>query len=147
MSYSVLLISRIICLEYCMNLLLVAMLIQQPHQTNPVRIVSSAAFRLYQTLISPSQGDVCNFSPSCSHFAKESIEEYGILWGSLMASDRLLRCNPWAFRSFDSYYTGIENHKIHDPVYNNFILGTIKKENRHHWVCNHYPWILRSCYC
>lgn len=112
-----------------MNLLLViTMITQQPYQTNPVRIVSTATFKLYQTLISPSQGDVCNFSPSCSHFAKESIEEYGILWGSLMASDRLLRCNPWASISFDTYYTGIKDHKIRDPVYNNYILGTIKKE-------------------
>ena len=123
----------IICLEYCMNLLLIiAMFTQQPYQTNPVTIVSSSAFSLYQKLISPSQGDVCNFSPSCSHFAKRSIEKYGILWGSLMASDRLLRCNPWANESFDTYYSGIKNHKIHDPIYNNYILGTIKKETWHH---------------
>jgi putative membrane protein insertion efficiency factor len=115
-----------------MNLLLItAMLIQQTYQTNPARIVSSATFRLYQTFISPSQGDVCNFSPSCSHFAKESIEEYGILWGSLMASDRLLRCNPWASESFDTYYGGVQDHKIHDPVPNNYILDTIKKEIWH----------------
>lgn len=105
------------------------LLTQAPYETDPIKIVTSSSFKLYQKLISPSQGDVCNFSPSCSHFAKESIEEYGILWGSLMASDRLLRCNPWAFEFFDTYYEGIKGHKIYDPVKNNYIFGTIKKEH------------------
>jgi len=30
---------------------------------------------------------------SCSHFGMEAIQEYGILHGLLMASDRLQRCN------------------------------------------------------
>jgi len=109
-------------------ILTILLLTQAPHETNPTKIVVSTGFRLYQTLISPSQGEVCNFAPSCSHFAKESIEEYGILWGSLMASDRLLRCNPWAVGSFDTYYEGIKEYKIHDPIRNNYIFGTIKKE-------------------
>lgn len=103
------------------------LLTQTPHVTNPAKIVTSTGFRLYQILISPSQGDVCNFSPSCSHFAKKSIEEYGIIWGSLMASDRLLRCNPWAFESFNTFYEGIKEHKIFDPDKNNYIFGTLKK--------------------
>jgi putative membrane protein insertion efficiency factor len=109
-------------------ILIIFLLTQTPHETNPTKIVVSAGFKLYQTLISPSQGDVCNFSPSCSHFAKQAIQEHGILWGSLMASDRLLRCNPWAFGSFDTYYEGIRDYKIYDPVRNNYIFGTIKKE-------------------
>jgi putative component of membrane protein insertase Oxa1/YidC/SpoIIIJ protein YidD len=100
----------------------------QPRETNPAKIVVSSVFRLYQTLISPSQGDVCNFEPSCSHFARSSIEEYGIVWGTLMASDRLQRCNPWALGSFDKYYSGVKGHKIHDPTHNNYIFGTIKKK-------------------
>ena len=108
----------------------------QPRETNPAKIVVSTGFRLYQTLISPSQGDVCNFAPSCSHFAKSSIEEYGLVWGSLMASDRLQRCNPWALGSFDKYYTGIKGHKIHDPVHNNYIFGAIgKEETKVHHLC------------
>lgn len=95
-----------------------------------MKIVTSSGFKLYQKLISPSQGDVCNFSPSCSHFAMESIAEHGVIWGSLMASDRLQRCNPWALGSFDKYYAGIKYRKIYDPINNNYIFGTIKKDNQ-----------------
>ena len=70
-------------------MLILTLFTQQPYQTNPVKIVTTATFDLYRAIVSPSQGDVCNFSPSCSHFATEAIEEHGILWGSFMATDRL----------------------------------------------------------
>jgi putative component of membrane protein insertase Oxa1/YidC/SpoIIIJ protein YidD len=124
------LISDRICLQYDVTTILAIILLAQTvHETNPAKIVASTGFRLYQTLISPSQGDVCNFSPSCSHFAKSSIEEYGIVWGSLMASDRLQRCNPWALGLLDKYYSGITGHKINDPIHNNYIFGDIRKRN------------------
>lgn len=113
-------------------ILTIILLAQMPHHTNPARIIASSGLRLYQKFISPSQGDVCNFSPSCSHFAKEAIEKHGIIWGSLMASDRLQRCNPWAFGSFDTYYEGIKDYKIYDPVKNNYIFGTIIKDRTKH---------------
>lgn len=105
------------------SLFLALLLLQAPRETDPVKIVTGTGFRLYQRMISPSQGDVCNFSPSCSHFAKMSIENYGIIWGSLMASDRLLRCNPWAYQSFDKHYLEIKDHKFYDPIDNNYIFG------------------------
>ena len=115
-----------------MTALLVALLLTQPpHETNPVRIVTETFIKAYQVLISPSQGDVCNFTPSCSHFARQSIEAHGILWGSLMASDRLLRCNPWAYQSLDKHYPGIKENKFHDPVQNNFILAPIRANKKH----------------
>ena len=112
-----------------MNVILTILLLTQaPHETNPAKIVTSSGFKLYQKLISPSQGDVCNFSPSCSHFAMESIEKHGIIWGTLMASDRLQRCNPWALGSFDKYYAGIKDRKIYDPINNNYIWYNQKRQ-------------------
>ncbi len=46
-----------------------------------------------------------------------------------MALDRLQRCNPWALGLLGKYYHGIREHKIHDPVQNNYIFGTIVKED------------------
>jgi len=112
-------------------LFLTLLLLQPPHETDPMKIVTSTGFKLYQTLVSPSQGDVCNFSPSCSHFAKRSIENYGIIWGSLMASDRLLRCNPWAYQSFDKHYLEIKDHKFYDPIENNCIFGPSIHQHLH----------------
>ena len=61
-----------------------------------------------------------------------TIEEHGIVWGSFMATDRLLRCNPWAYESFNKYYVGIENRKIRDPIENNYIFDQIRKESTRH---------------
>lgn len=106
------------------TLLVLLLLLQPPRQTDPVKIVTSTGFKLYKTLISPSQGDVCNFSPSCSQFARQAIEKYGIIFGSMMASDRLLRCNPWAYQYYDEYYNEIRDHKLYDPIENNYIFET-----------------------
>lgn len=41
--------------------------------------------------------------------------------GSLMGSDRLMRCNPWAWTYLDKYYYGIDNNRISDPPENYYI--------------------------
>ncbi|MEO0075576.1 MAG: membrane protein insertion efficiency factor YidD, partial [candidate division WOR-3 bacterium] len=70
----------------------------------------------YKRIISPLQGQqICNFSPTCSEFARQSIRKYGLVLGTLMTSDRLQRCNPWAWTYLDKYYFGIENDRIKDP--------------------------------
>lgn len=113
-----------------MHLLMALLLLTQPpYETNPLQIVIGTGINLYQKIISPAQGEVCNFSPSCSHFAQEAIQKYGPLWGSLMAADRLMRCNPWAYKNFKTYYSDIKNYKFYDPVEDNFIFGKIKKTN------------------
>uniref|UniRef100_A0A7V3RGI2 Membrane protein insertion efficiency factor YidD n=1 Tax=candidate division WOR-3 bacterium TaxID=2052148 RepID=A0A7V3RGI2_UNCW3 len=96
-------------------------------ETNPVKIVFKTAIRLYQKAISPAQGDVCNFSPSCSQFAAEAIGKYGIFWGTLMSADRLMRCNPDAINYYNTFYSGIKDNKVYDPVENNYIFAPIKK--------------------
>ncbi len=98
-----------------------------PKETNPVKIVFGTGIRIYQKVISPAQGDVCNFYPSCSNFTAESIQKYGIFWGTLMASDRLIRCNPGAVNYYGTYYLGIKYGKIYDPPENNFILSPINR--------------------
>ena len=107
-------------------LLILLLFAQSPHETNPVKIVIGTGIGLYQKVISPSQGDVCNFSPSCSHFTKQSIEEYGPLWGSLMGADRLMRCNAFSHQYLFTYYSKIKDRKIYDPVEYNFIF--VKKQ-------------------
>jgi putative membrane protein insertion efficiency factor len=79
-----------------------------------LKALALSFIRLYQLIISPQQGDVCNFQPSCSHFAFEAIKKYGIIEGILMASDRLQRCHYWAK---GKYYPS-PNGKLYDPVKN-----------------------------
>jgi putative component of membrane protein insertase Oxa1/YidC/SpoIIIJ protein YidD/TM2 domain-containing membrane protein YozV len=39
----------------------------------------------------------CQFYPSCSNYAAQSISEKGVLKGTIMAADRIVRCNPAAY--------------------------------------------------
>ena len=57
--------------------------------------------RLYQRLISPAVGTRCKYYPSCSEYAAQSVKQYGILRGLILAGWRLLRCNPWSHGGFD----------------------------------------------
>ncbi|HUW21199.1 MAG TPA: membrane protein insertion efficiency factor YidD [Candidatus Bathyarchaeia archaeon] len=41
-------------------------------------------------------GDICRFQPSCSQYAYQAIEKYGILRGSLLTLGRIFRCHPWS---------------------------------------------------
>ena len=38
----------------------------------------------------------CQFYPSCSNYGAEAIKKYGLFRGSVLASDRIVRCNPFA---------------------------------------------------
>lgn len=53
-----------------------------------------AAIRFYQRRISPGRMPVCRFQPTCSTYAYDAVETYGVARGLLMAAWRILRCNP-----------------------------------------------------
>lgn len=48
----------------------------------------------YQKMISPFLGDCCRFYPSCSFYAIEAIEKWGLFRGSWFAVQRVIRCQP-----------------------------------------------------
>ncbi len=52
--------------------------------------------KLYKRLISPIFPSSCRYYPTCSTYAIESIEKYGIIKGSLKAIWRIIRCNPFS---------------------------------------------------
>ena len=39
----------------------------------------------------------CQFYPSCSNYGAETVKKFGIIRGGAMASERVTRCNPFAF--------------------------------------------------
>jgi uncharacterized protein len=57
--------------------------------------------RFYQRWISPAFGQRCRYYPSCSEYAVQAIQRFGILRGLVLAGWRLLRCNPWSRGGFD----------------------------------------------
>ena len=76
------------------------------------------AIRAYQRFISPLLGPRCNFRPSCSRYAAEAIQKYGIVKGSIMAADRLTRCHYCA-----GLYYRRSKGLLEDPVADNVLSG------------------------
>ncbi len=57
--------------------------------------------RGYKWMISPMFGTACRYVPTCSEYAMEAIDRYGVLRGVGMAMWRLLRCHPFAKHGYD----------------------------------------------
>jgi len=68
-----------------------------------VRRLATAPIRAYRRFVSPALPRRCKYEPSCSAYAAQAIEQYGILRGLVLGVWRILRCNPWS-------------HGGHDPV-------------------------------
>ena len=60
-----------------------------------------ALVRIYQRALSPLLGPRCRYHPSCSAYAVQAIQTYGILRGAVLAGWRLLRCNPFSHGGYD----------------------------------------------
>lgn len=57
--------------------------------------------RLYQNTLSRVTPPSCRFTPTCSHYAYEAIEKYGITKGGWMGVKRISRCHPWHEGGYD----------------------------------------------
>jgi putative membrane protein insertion efficiency factor len=66
-----------------------------------VRALLLAPIRLYQRVISPLLPRRCKYLPTCSDYAVQAVRTYGPARGFVLASWRLLRCNPWSDGGYD----------------------------------------------
>lgn len=57
--------------------------------------------KLYQLVLSPHLGAACRFTPTCSNYAIQALREYGALKGFILATHRIIRCNPWGGHGYD----------------------------------------------
>lgn len=58
--------------------------------------------RFYQLSISPILGpSKCRFQPTCSQYAIEAIQEWGILKGTWLGMKRIGKCHPWGPHGHD----------------------------------------------
>ena len=57
--------------------------------------------RVYRTLISPLFPPSCRFQPTCSQYALQAVERFGVLRGSWLSIKRIARCNPFNPGGFD----------------------------------------------
>jgi len=66
-----------------------------------VRAALLGAIRLYQLALSPWLGGRCRYEPTCSRYATEAIERFGVRRGVWLAVKRLGRCHPWGRSGYD----------------------------------------------
>ena len=60
-----------------------------------------SALRFYKTQVSPHLPPACRYTPTCSEYAMEAIEKRGVVVGSLLATKRVLSCNPFSRGGYD----------------------------------------------
>ncbi|MDH5425364.1 MAG: membrane protein insertion efficiency factor YidD [Gammaproteobacteria bacterium] len=65
--------------------------------------------RGYQIALSPVFGQHCRYTPTCSTYAIEALQQHGVIKGSWLAAKRLVSCNPWHEGGYDPV-PGTENN-------------------------------------
>jgi hypothetical protein len=61
----------------------------------PARALLVGLIRVYRATLSGWLGGQCRFYPSCSHYAETAIRTHGATKGAVLATWRILRCNPF----------------------------------------------------
>ena len=57
--------------------------------------------KIYRMVLSPFIGQHCRFTPTCSEYAIQAIDEHGSYRGSWLAIRRLSRCHPFHTGGWD----------------------------------------------
>jgi len=65
------------------------------------KLVPLQLLRAYKWALSPLLPPACRYVPTCSEYAEEAIDRYGVLRGGAMTILRLLRCHPFAEGGYD----------------------------------------------
>lgn len=63
--------------------------------------IAIVLIQCYRLFISPLKPPTCRFMPTCSEYALQAIEKYGIIRGGKMAIKRILRCHPFHPGGYD----------------------------------------------
>lgn len=66
-----------------------------------MRSIATLLIRLYRYTVSPLLGPTCRFYPSCSSYALEAIERFGLVRGGWLTIRRIGRCHPRHPGGFD----------------------------------------------
>ena len=63
--------------------------------------IALGLIRLYQNSLSRVMPPSCRFRPTCSQYALEAIERFGIVKGIWLGVRRLARCHPFNKGGYD----------------------------------------------
>jgi putative membrane protein insertion efficiency factor len=79
----------------------IAQVLDRDRMNHWVAMIALASLRLYQLSLSAFFGPACRFEPSCSHYAAEAIERFGLVRGVGLAVRRIARCHPLGGSGYD----------------------------------------------
>jgi putative membrane protein insertion efficiency factor len=57
--------------------------------------------RFYQIFISVLSPGKCRFVPTCSNYAIQAIDRFGVIKGTALAVKRILKCHPFNPGGYD----------------------------------------------
>ena len=83
--------------------------------TYPITFVFLCLIGIYRHVLTHATGKNCNYIPTCSKYAYDSIKEFGCLFGGILTFKRIIRCTP-------KHQAGIDYPKLN-------LLGNYK------WKC------------
>ena len=63
--------------------------------TFPILLLVKGLVYFYKFCISPLFPGVCKFTPSCSNYFLQSVDNFGFFKGGILGVKRILRCGPW----------------------------------------------------
>jgi putative membrane protein insertion efficiency factor len=66
-----------------------------------VRYLAISLVRLYRSTLGLLFAGRCKYHPTCSQYAIDALQEFGVVRGTTLAAWRLLRCNPWSHGGVD----------------------------------------------
>ena len=67
--------------------------------------------KIYKFILSPLLGPGCRYLPTCSEYFIDSLKIHGILKGSFLGINRILRCHPIKILGGRSGYDPVPNLK------------------------------------
>lgn len=66
-----------------------------------MKLAALVFIRFYQACLSPVLPSTCRFYPTCSAYAHEAVEKWGVWQGVQLTARRLLRCRPFGGDGYD----------------------------------------------
>lgn len=63
--------------------------------------LSILLIKFYKSLISPFLLKSCRYDPTCSSYALEAFNTFGLMIGLKLTIKRIIRCHPWGGHGYD----------------------------------------------